>query len=102
MYEGDPFSSSQDYALGCMLWDEGCLYQHSRRQISALVKAGLVIISLLLVYMLLEQRCIFRVHFYVFYGKFNTYDEKLASVSFWPLLIIELVAREVPACLIIR
>ena len=56
---GGPFSSSQDYTQECILWDEGCLSQHSRWQVSALVKAGFVIISLLLVYMLVEQRCTF-------------------------------------------
>ena len=68
MYEGVLSPPLRTTPNGCMLWDEGCLSQHSRWQVSSLVKTGLVIISLLLAYLLLEQRCI---SFLFFHGKFK-------------------------------
>ena len=83
---GGPFSSSQDYTPGRMLWDKGCLSEHSRWQVSALVKAGLVIISLLLVMYAFRKT----LYFYFLHGKLNMYDDddksaQNADVSFFDL-----------------
>ena len=67
MYEGVLSPPLRTTPKGVYCGMRGAYLSTSGEQVSALVKAGLVIISLLLVYMLVEQRCTFL----FLHGKFN-------------------------------